>query len=85
LRLPSFAGQKFCFFIFNCLILDSKLSSTVKISVSQTITDRSMTFCSSRMFSGPGVRLEQLQGPFVYTPDALARFARISIDEVFNK
>jgi len=80
LRLPSFAGQKFCFFIFNCLILD-----TVKISVSQTITDRSMTFCSSRMFSGPGVRLEQLQGPFVYTPDALARFARISIDEVFNK
>src|SRR5258708_31526168 len=33
---------------------DSQLSSTVKVSVSHTIRDRSMTFCSSRMFPGQG-------------------------------
>src|SRR5580692_6472817 len=33
---------------------DSQLSSTVKVSVSHTMTDRSMTFCSSRMFPGQG-------------------------------
>src|SRR6202142_54841 len=33
---------------------ESQLSSTVKISVSHTITDRSMTFCSSRILPGQG-------------------------------
>src|SRR5208283_485201 len=33
---------------------DSQLSSTVKFSVSHTIADRSMTFCSSRIFPGQG-------------------------------
>src|SRR5260221_13388318 len=33
---------------------ESQLSSTEKISVSQTITDRSMTFCNSRMLPGQG-------------------------------
>src|SRR6266850_132967 len=33
---------------------DSQLSSTVNISVSHTISDRSMTFCSSRMLPGQG-------------------------------
>ncbi len=31
---------------------ESQLGSTEKTSVSQTMTDRSMTFCSSRMFPG---------------------------------
>ena len=35
--------------------------------------------------SGPRVRLEQLQGPFVDTPDVLARFAPVAIDEVLNE
>src|SRR5450432_3998987 len=34
--------------------VDSQLSSTVNSSVSHTITDRSITFCSSRMFPGHG-------------------------------
>src|SRR5258708_39437073 len=33
---------------------DSQLSSTKKFSVSQTITDRSMTFCNSRVLHGQG-------------------------------
>src|SRR4029077_21248292 len=33
---------------------DSQLSSTVNSSVSDTMTDRSMTFCSSRTFPGQG-------------------------------
>ena len=33
---------------------DSQLSSTVNSSVSHTITDRSITFCSSRTFPGHG-------------------------------
>src|ERR1700747_1701900 len=33
---------------------ESQLSSTEKFSVSHTITDRSMTFCNSRMFPGQG-------------------------------
>src|SRR5580704_444593 len=33
---------------------DSQLSSTEKVSVSLTITDRSMTFCNSRMFPRQG-------------------------------
>src|SRR6267154_2721586 len=33
---------------------DSQLSSAVRVSVSHTITDRSMTFCSSRRFPGQG-------------------------------
>src|SRR5260370_12451365 len=33
---------------------DSQLSSTVTVSVSHTIRDRSITFCSSRMFPGQG-------------------------------
>jgi hypothetical protein len=33
---------------------DSQLSSTVKVSVSHTINDRSITFCNSRMFPGQG-------------------------------
>jgi hypothetical protein len=33
---------------------DSQLSSTVNSSVSDTITDRSITFCSSRTFPGHG-------------------------------
>ena len=32
----------------------SQLSSTVSCSPSETITARSMTFCSSRMFPGHG-------------------------------
>src|ERR1700681_3080327 len=32
----------------------NQLSSIEKISVSQSITERSMTFCSSRMFPGQG-------------------------------
>jgi len=32
----------------------NQLSSIVKISVSQSITEHSMTFCSSRMFPGQG-------------------------------
>src|ERR1700687_1194215 len=32
----------------------SQLSSTEKFSVSHTITDRSMTFCNSRMLPGQG-------------------------------
>ena len=35
-------------------VWDSHLSSTVKISVSHTITDRSITFCNSRMLPGQG-------------------------------
>src|ERR1700688_2831558 len=35
--------------------------------------------------SGPGVRLEQLQGLLIDAPDVLARFAPIAIDEVFNE
>jgi len=31
---------------------DNQLSSTVKVSVSQRITDRSITFCNSRMLPG---------------------------------
>src|SRR6266850_1291705 len=33
-------------------LADSQLSSTVNSSVSETITDRSITFCSSRTFPG---------------------------------
>src|SRR5258708_36203465 len=33
---------------------ESQLSSTEKFSVSHTITDRSMTFCNSRMLPGQG-------------------------------
>src|SRR5258708_8131046 len=33
---------------------DSQLLSTDKFSVSHTITDRSMTFCNSRMLPGQG-------------------------------
>src|SRR6266403_2219337 len=33
---------------------ENQLSSTEKFSVSHTITDRSMTFCNSRMFPGQG-------------------------------
>src|SRR5258708_8417703 len=33
---------------------DSQLLSTEKFSVSHTITDRSMTFCNSRMLPGQG-------------------------------
>src|ERR1700719_3972673 len=33
---------------------DSQLSSTEKVSVSQTITDRSTTFCNSRILPGQG-------------------------------
>ena len=33
---------------------ESQLSSTVNSSVSHTITDRSITFCSSRTFPGHG-------------------------------
>src|ERR1700683_1427661 len=33
---------------------DSQLSSTEKFSVSHTMTDRSITFCNSRMFPGQG-------------------------------
>ena len=35
--------------------------------------------------SGPGVRLDQLQGFRVDTPDVLPGFARVAIDEVFDK
>src|SRR4029077_18858279 len=35
--------------------------------------------------SGPRVRLEQLQSLSVDTPNVLARFAPIAIDEVFNE
>src|SRR5258706_1152880 len=34
--------------------VDNQLSSTVNSSVSDTITDRSMTFCNSRTFPGHG-------------------------------
>src|SRR5712671_6235555 len=34
--------------------VDNQLSSTVNSSVSDTITDRSITFCSSRTFPGHG-------------------------------
>src|SRR5258707_15598212 len=33
---------------------ESQLSSTEKFSVSQTMTERSMTFCNSRIFPGHG-------------------------------
>src|ERR1700693_5225720 len=35
--------------------------------------------------SGPGIRLEQLQGLLIDTPDVLARFARIAIYKVLNE
>ena len=40
--------------------VDIQLSSTVNSSVSDTITDRSMTFCSSRTFPGHGYDLKRL-------------------------
>src|SRR4051812_19242467 len=33
---------------------DSQLSSTAKLSLSETMTERSITFCSSRMLPGQG-------------------------------
>jgi hypothetical protein len=49
----------------------------MKISVSHTITDRSMMFCSSRMFLGQEVRLEEMQSHVVDTPDVLAPVTRL--------
>src|SRR5882762_7215029 len=37
-----------------CGCHESQLLSTERFSVSQTITDRSMTFCNSRMLPGQG-------------------------------
>src|SRR6202035_1530791 len=45
-------GSSFGYLATGCR--DSQLSSTVKYSVSHTIADRSMTFCSSRILPGHG-------------------------------
>src|SRR6516164_1875467 len=46
------AASLFCSVAMGCR--ESQLSSTEKFSVSETITDRSITFCNSRMLPGQG-------------------------------
>src|SRR6266853_192519 len=45
----------------------SQLSSTEKFFVSHTITDRSMMFCNSRIFTRPGVRQRQIEALLVHS------------------
>src|ERR1700720_818964 len=49
---------------------ESQLSSTEKFSVSHTITDRSMTFCNSRMLPGQGYDCSSSR-LFLFTPRML--------------
>ena len=65
--------------------VDSQLSSTMNSSVSHTITDRSITFCSSRTFPGQGYDLQAIERLFLDAPNRLARFPGVAIDEVLGE
>ena len=56
-----------------------------KISVSQRMTDRSITFCNSRMLPGQGYALHQLQGLLVDALYLFSRLPRKSVDEVLDQ
>ena len=47
---------------------ESQLSSTEKPSVSHTTTERSITFCNSRMFPGQGYACSKLEALLVRSP-----------------
>jgi hypothetical protein len=63
----------------------NQLSSISKISVSERITERWITFCNSRMFPGQGYKLKQFEHLLADTPYVLARFSCVVIDKVFHK
>jgi hypothetical protein len=49
----------------------NQLSSISKISVSERITERWITFCNSRMFPGQGYKLKQFEHLLADTPYVL--------------